>query len=402
VREAVFCSPVRTPIGGYGGSFRDVPAVDLASNLLRALLKRTALPGESIDDVILGQCYPNGEAPAIGRIAALDAGLPVEVGGLQLDRRCGSGLQAVLIAAMQVQTGASDIVIAGGVESMSQAEYYTTAMRWGARNGEQRLHDRLTRARVTSGGRFYPVPGGMVETAENVRRMYSLTRQEQDELALTSHQRAVQAQDAGHFDAEIVPIEVASRGGMTVVARDEHPRPDISLDALGRLRPMLGKSDPEATVTAGNASGQNDAAALMIVTTPEHASEHGLEPLGRLVGWAAAGVSPELMGMGPVPATLKVLGRTGLSLADIDLIELNEAFAAQVLGCTREWGLVQSDLDRVNVNGSGISLGHPVGATGARILGSLLHELRRRQARFGLETMCIGGGQGLAAVIEAA
>jgi acetyl-CoA C-acetyltransferase len=360
------------------------------------------LPGESIDDVILGQCYPNGEAPAIGRIAALDAGLPVEVGGLQLDRRCGSGLQAVLIAAMQVQTGASDIVIAGGVESMSQAEYYTTAMRWGARNGEQRLHDRLTRARVTSGGRFYPVPGGMVETAENVRRMYSLTRQEQDELALTSHQRAVQAQDAGHFDAEIVPIEVASRGGMTVVARDEHPRPDISLDALGRLRPVLGKSDPEATVTAGNASGQNDAAALMIVTTPEHASEHGLEPLGRLVGWAAAGVSPELMGMGPVPATLKVLGRTGLSLADIDLIELNEAFAAQVLGCTREWGLVQSDLDRVNVNGSGISLGHPVGATGARILGSLLHELRRRQARFGLETMCIGGGQGLAAVIEAA
>ncbi|MFJ9006063.1 acetyl-CoA C-acetyltransferase [Streptomyces canus] len=400
LRDAVICEPVRTPVGGYGGVFRDVTGAELAATVVRAVLERTGIPPAAVDDVLLGQCYPNGEAPAIGRVAALDAGLPVQVPGLQIDRRCGSGLQAIITAAMQVQTGASDLVLAGGVESMSQAEFYTTGVRWGVRGAGTTLHDRLARGRVTSGGVNHPVPGGMLETAENLRREYAIPREEQDELALRSHEKAVAAQREGRFTDEIVPVTVRSRKGDTVVDTDEHPRPDSSLDKLAKLRPVLGRQDPEATVTAGNASGQNDGAALCVVTHPERAAELGLRPLGRLVSWAVVGVPPETMGIGPVPATARALERAGLKLADIDLIELNEAFAAQVLACTREWGLTETDFERFNVNGSGISLGHPVGATGGRILATLLRELDRRQARYGLETMCLGGGQGLAAVFE--
>ncbi|MFG2959426.1 acetyl-CoA C-acetyltransferase [Streptomyces sp. NPDC048291] len=400
MRDAVICEPIRTPVGGYGGVFRDVTATELAATVVRAVLDRSGIPAAAVDDVILGQCYPNGEAPAIGRVAALDAGLPVEVPGLQLDRRCGSGLQAVITAAMQVQTGASDLVLAGGVESMSQAEFYTTDARWGVRGAGTMLHDRLARGRVTSGGVNHPVPGGMLETAENLRRAYGIPREEQDQLALHSHQKAVAAQQQGRFADEIVPVTVRTRKGETVVDTDEHPRPDSSLEKLARLRPVLGRQDPEATVTAGNASGQNDGAAICVVTHPARAVELGLRPLGRLVSWAVVGVPPETMGIGPVPATAKALERAGLKLADIDLIELNEAFAAQVLACTRAWALTEADFERFNVNGSGISLGHPVGATGGRILATLLRELDRRQARYGLETMCLGGGQGLAAVFE--
>jgi acetyl-CoA C-acetyltransferase len=397
----VVCEPLRTPVGGFGGALRDVPAHELAATVVRALLERTGLPADAVDDVVLGHCYPTMEAPAIGRVVALDAGLPVSATGLQIDRRCGSGLQAVLYAAMQVRAGVSDVVLAGGAESMSSAPFYSTAMRWGARSGPGvLLHDALARGRVTAGGANFPVPGGMVETAENLRREYRIPRQEQDELALRSHLLAAAAQAEGRFADEIVPVTVRARRGDTVVDRDEHVRPDSTLEVLSRLRPIMGRDDPEATVTAGNASGQNDGAAVCVVTTPEKAAEHGLRPLVRPVSWAVAGVPPATMGIGPVPATAKALDAARLTLADVDLIELNEAFAAQVLAVFREWKLTPADVDRVNVNGSGISLGHPVGATGGRILATLAREMQRRQVRYGLETVCIGGGQGLAAVFE--
>jgi acetyl-CoA C-acetyltransferase len=394
-REAVICEPLRTPVGRFGGALRDVPAVTLAATLIGELVSRTGISPADVDDVLLGQCYPNGEAPAIGRVAALDAGLPVEVSGLQVDRRCGSGLQAVLFACLQVQAGAAELVLAGGVESMSQAEFYATGMRWGVRGAGVTLMDRLARSRVTAGGVHHPVPGGMLETAENLRREYGIPRSEQDELALRSHQRAVDAQRRGAFAQEIVAVPRPAGA----VEQDEHPRADTSLESLGRLRAVLGADDPDATVTAGNSSGQNDGAALCIITHAERAHELGLRPLARLRSWAVAGVPPATMGIGPVPASARALQRAGLELADMDLIELNEAFAAQVLAVLREWSLPDG-LERVNVNGSGISLGHPVGATGARILATLLRELDRRGGRYGLETMCIGGGQGLAAVFE--
>ncbi len=399
-RETVICAPLRTPVGRFGGVFRDLPAHALGAAVVRGLLERTRLPAEAVEDVIFAQCYPSMDAPALGRVVGLDAGLPIDVGGLQLDRRCGSGLQALIYAVMQVQTGASELVLAGGAESMSNAPFYTNGARWGVKGDALRFDDALARGRVTAGGRNYPVAGGMIETAENLRRDHAISREEQDSFAVESHRRAVAAQESGAFADEIVPVTVPGRKGDTIVDRDEHPRPGTTIGDLARLKPIMGRSDPDATVTAGNASGQNDGASVAIVTTREMAERHGLKPYARLAGWAAAGVEPKRMGIGPVPATAKALGRAGLTLADIDLIELNEAFAAQVLACTREWGFGPEDFGRMNVNGSGISLGHPVGATGGRILATLLREMDRREVRYGLETMCIGGGQGLAAVFE--
>lgn len=397
--EAVICAPVRTPIGRYGGSLRQFTAAELGTLTLRGLLERTGIDPAAVDDVILGHCYPNSEAPAIGRVVALDAGLPVTTGGMQVDRRCGSGLQSVVSAVLQVATGASELVVAGGTESMSNVAYYSTDMRWN--NGSAvSIHDGLARGRVTAGGKHYPVPGGMLETAENLRREYGITRAEQDALALRSHQRAVAAQRSGVFAEEIIPILARTGRTETLIIDDEHPRADTSLQKLASLKPIMRHNDPDATVTAGNASGQNDAAAMCVVTTRARAEQLHLKPLGRLLSWSIAGVEPKTMGIGPVPATAAALGRAGLRLKDMDLIELNEAFGAQVLACTNEWKLGDSDFDRLNVHGSGISLGHPVGATGTRILTTLLRELDRRDARYGLETMCIGGGQGLAAVFE--
>lgn len=398
--DAVICEPVRTPVGSYGGAFREMTAVELGTIALRGVLDRSGVPDDAVEDVILGHCYPNSEAPAIGRVVALDAGLPVTVPGQQIDRRCGSGLQAIINASLAVGTGANDLVIAGGTECMSNVAFYTTAIRWGVRGGGVDLRDGLARGRTTAGGRNHPVPGGMLETAENLRREYGISRTEQDELAVESHRRAVAAQNSGVFAGEIVPVTVPSRRGDTVVDRDEHPRPGASLESLARLRPVLLGSDPEATVTAGNASGQNDAAAMCLVTTVEQAERYGLRPLARLVSWAVAGVEPSRMGIGPVPATERALSRLGLAVSDMDVIELNEAFAAQALAVMREWKFGDADLERTNIHGSGISLGHPVGATGARMVGSLAHELHRRDGRYGLATMCIGGGQGLAAVFE--
>lgn len=379
---------------------KSLSAVDLGVAVLEGLLQRTGVAPDAVEDVILGHCYPSSEAPAIGRVVALDAGLPVTVPGMQVDRRCGSGLQAVIQACLQVGSGDNDLVIAGGCESMSNVAFYSTDMRWGAARSGVRVHDGLARGRTTAGGRHYPVPGGMLETAENLRRQYGISRREQDELAVRSHQRAVAAQQNGILTDEIIPVTVSTRQGEEVIDTDEHPRADTTVESLSTLKPVLVKQDPESTVTAGNASGQNDAASMCVVTTPEKAAELGLSPLVRLVSWGQAGVAPQIMGIGPVPATEVALAKAGLRLNDIDLIELNEAFAAQALAVMREWKFGAGDQDRTNVHGSGISLGHPVGATGGRMLATLARELHRRQARYGLETMCIGGGQGLAAVFE--
>lgn len=398
--DAVISVPMRTPVGRFGGVFRDMPAHVLAATVVRAVIDRAGIDGTIVDDVILGQGSPNGEAPAIGRIAALDAGLGVNVAGMQVDRRCGSGLQAVMQACMQVATGVSDVVLAGGAESMSQAEFYATDMRWGIKAPVVALQDRLDRARVTAGGQNYPVPGGMIETAENLRLKYGVTREDQDALALQSHQRAIKAHESGKFAEEIAAVTVPQRkGDPLVVDRDEHPRADTSMESLSKLRAIRRNIDPDSTVTAGNASGQNDGAAVCLVTNSEKAAELGLQPVLRLVSWAVAGVHPAEMGFGPVPATARALARAGLTLQDIDVIELNEAFAAQALSVIRAWGKDGSD-ENINPNGSGISLGHPVGATGGRILATLAYEMKRRQARYGLETMCIGGGMGIAAIFE--
>jgi acetyl-CoA C-acetyltransferase len=398
--DVVICEPVRTAIGGYGGVLKSLTAAELGVSALTGLLGRTGVDPSAIDDVILGHCYPTTDAPAIGRVVALDAGLPVSTGGQQVDRRCGSGLQAVINAVMQVGSGASEVVAAGGTESMSNVAFFSTDMRWGGARTGVRIHDGLVRGRETAGGKNFPVPGGMIETAENLRREYRIPREEQDALALESHRRAVAAAQAGILGEEIVPVTVKSRKGEDVVTADEHPRPDATIDALARLKPIMLAADPEATVTAGNASGQNDAASICLVTTRAKAAELGLTPLVTLVSWGIGGVAPKVMGIGPVPATASALDRAGLSLADMDLIELNEAFAAQALAVMREWKFTAADRERTNVHGSGISLGHPVGATGGRMLATLARELHRRDARYGLLTMCIGGGQGLAAVFE--
>jgi acetyl-CoA C-acetyltransferase len=400
--DVVICEPLRTPVGRMGGVLAGLTAADLATVVLAELVCRTGLGEGDVDDVVLGQGYPNGESPAIGRVAALDAGLGTGVPGLQIDRRCGSGLQAVLYAAAQVATGAARLVVAGGVESMSNVEHYALGLRTGVRQGAIALQDRLDRARETAGGTSHPIDGGMVETAENLRREYRISREEQDELAVRSHHHAVAAHDAGRFSDELVPVTVPGRRGKpdTVVDRDEHPRTDASVEGLAKLRPIRLEVDAEATVTAGNASGQNDGAAMCVVTSRAEAESRSLTPLLALRSWAVTGCGPEVMGIGPVGATAAALDRAGLVLDEIDLIELNEAFAAQVLAVLQRWKVDPLD-DRLNPNGSGISLGHPIGATGARILATAAYEARRRGARYVLETMCIGGGQGLAAVFEA-
>jgi acetyl-CoA C-acetyltransferase len=396
MRGVAIVSPVRTAVGSFGGTLRGVPAADLAATVIKEVLNRSGLEPSKVDDVILGHGYPNGENPAIGRLASLKAELPIEVPGYQLDRRCSSGLQAILNACMLVQTENADVVIAGGVESMSNAEFYVNEARWGTRFGSVTLHDRLARARETiSPEERFGYISGMVETAENLAKQYEIPRQEQDEYALRSHQRAVAAIEAGKFDAEIVGVPVPQRRGDPVpFEKDEGPRADTSLEALGRLRPVM----DGGTVTAGNASSQNDAASVCLVVAEDKLEELGLKPMGFLKGWAVTGCHPAYMGIGPVSSVKKVMSKVGMSLQDMDLIELNEAFAAQVLSVLREWKLPNED--KLNVNGSGISLGHPIAATGARILTTLLHEMERRDAQFGLETMCVGGGQGVAAVFE--
>ena len=396
MRRAAIVCPVRTAVGTFGGSLKPLTASDMAATVIKTLVERSGVDASKVEEVVVAQSYANAEAPCIGRYAALEAGLPIEVSGYQLDRRCGSGLQAVIDAAMLVQTGAADVVVAAGVESMSNAEFYTTDMRWGARAGSTKMHDRIERGRERSQpvARF-GVISGMIETAENLAKEYHISREEADHYALRSHHRAKDAWDAGRFDDELVTLDVPQRKGPpTVFAKDEGFRVDASIDTLAKLKPLM----RDGTVTAGNSSQQNDAAAACLVVAEEKLKDLKLKPMGYLVGWAASGCHPATMGIGPVPAVKKLFRKTGLSWNDLDLVELNEAFAAQVLSVLKAWEW--NDPDRLNVNGSGISLGHPIGATGVRILATLLHELERRKGRYGLETMCIGGGQGIAAIFE--
>ncbi|OCC23504.1 acetyl-CoA acetyltransferase [Croceicoccus estronivorus] len=402
MRRAAIVSPLRTAVGKYLGSLSSIPAGELGAIIVRALMERTAIDPERIDDVVFSQGYGNGEAPAIGRWAAMAAGLPVSVPGYQLDRRCGSGLQAVIDAAMMVQTGAADVVIAGGCESMSQVEHYTIKGRTGVRGGSIELHDRLARGRVMSQPiERFGVITGMIETANNVASDYGITREECDAYAARSHQRAAAAWADGKFADELVPVSIPQRRGDPVIfARDEGIREDATPESLATLRVI----EKDGVVTAGNASQQNDAAAACLVVAEDKLEELGLTPIGWFHSWAAAGCEPSRMGIGPVPAVERLFARTGIGWDDIDLVELNEAFAPQVLGVLRGWGWSADDsrMDMLNVNGSGISLGHPIGATGGRILATMMNELQRREGRYALETMCIGGGQGLAAIIERA
>ncbi|HEV7157935.1 MAG TPA: acetyl-CoA C-acetyltransferase [Caulobacteraceae bacterium] len=398
MRRAAIVCPIRTPVGKFMGSLAPMSAGHLGAVILKALIERTGIEPEVIDDVIFAQGYGNGEAPCIARWSALAAGLPISIPGYQLDRRCGSGLQAVIDAAMMVQTGAADVVVAGGVESMSNAEYYTTDMRAGARAGSVTLHDRLARGRVMSQPiERFGVISGMIETAENLARDYQISREACDAYAAASHQRAAAAWAGGKFDDETVPVSVPQkRGDPVMFSRDEGVRADATPESLAKLKAI----EKDGVVTAGNASQQNDAAAACLVVAEDKLAELKLEPMGWFVAWAAAGCDPARMGIGPVPAVARLFDRTGLSWHDIDLVELNEAFAPQVLAVLKGWGW--DERDKLNVNGSGISLGHPIGATGGRILANLLRELKRRDGKLGLETMCIGGGQGIAAVFEAA
>jgi acetyl-CoA C-acetyltransferase len=401
MKRAAIVSPLRTPVGAFGGVLKGIPVEELGATVARAIVERTKLDPARIDDVVFAQSYASGETPCTGRWVALQAGFPIEVAGMQLDRRCGGGVQALATAAMMVQTGAADVVMAGGVESMSNVEYYTTDMRWGKRAGTVKFHDRLDRGRERSQPeeRFGRI-SGMIETAETLAREYQINREQADQFAARSHRRAAAAQAAGLFDAEIVPVAVPQRkGDALLVNKDEGVRGETTAESLGKMRAIM----KDGTVTAGNACQQNDAAAACLIVSEDKLEELGLTPIGWLTGWAVAGCDPARMGIGPVPAVQKVLARTGLKFDQMDLIELNEAFACQALACVKGWGSSMEALeDRLNVNGSGISLGHPVGATGVRIMTTLLNEMQRRKARYGLETMCIGGGQGIAVVFERA
>ena len=389
-REVVVLSAVRTAIGKFGGALKDVPATELAAKVVCQSLQRSRLSPEMIGNVVFGNViHTEPRDMYLSRVAAVRGGVPVQAPALTLNRLCGSGLQAIVTAADSIYRGDCDAAMAGGVESMSRAPYWLPAMRWGARLNDAKAVDVLVSS-ITD-----PFDNGhMGMTAENIAREWSISREDQDACALESHKRALAAAQEGRFRDQIVPYELKSKSGTTQFVTDESPRADVTLEALAKLKPAF---DPEGTVTPGNASSINDGAAAVVLMEERAAAERGLKPLARLVGSAVAGVEPRIMGMGPVPAVRKVLGRTGLSTKDMDVIELNEAFASQFLAVQRELDL---PLDKTNPNGSGISLGHPIGATGAILSVKALHELRRIGGRYALVTMCIGGGQGIAAIFE--
>jgi 3-oxoadipyl-CoA thiolase len=399
-RTPVIVDGLRTPFGRYGGALKDVRPDDLAAHVVRAVVERTGIDPAQIDDVIMGAANQSGEDNRnLGRMAALLAELPISVAGQTVNRLCGSGLQAVVSAAHAVASGDGSVFVAGGAESMTRAPFVVAKPSAAFPRGEQTMYDttlgwRFTNPRLSEV--YYPYSMG--ETAENVAERCRVTRADQDAFAFQSQQRWASAQAAGRFGDELIPVDApAVRGRTMTVDTDEHPRPETTLEQLAALKPAF-STKAEATVTAGNSSGINDGAAALLVTSAERARELGLRPLARFVASAVVGVDPATMGLGPIPATRKALERAGLTVADLDLVELNEAFASQALVCIRELGL---DPDRVNVNGGAIAIGHPLGASGARLATTLLHEMRRRGARYGVATMCIGLGQGIATVFEA-
>ena len=391
MRDVVIVSGARTPIGRFGGAFRDLQASDLAAVVIRAAVERAGIAPSAVDEVILGNVLQAAETGYTARRGMLRAGLPETVPAMTVNRACSSGLEAINLAVQSIVSGESEVVVAGGADCMSQAPYLLRGTRFdGPRMGDVPLTDSLVM------GLSCPVYDyHMGVTAENVAERFEVSREAQDELALTSHRRAVAAQDAGYFDRQIVPVPVPQRRGEAVeTTRDEHPRADTTSEGLAKLRPAFKEG---GTVTAGNSAGINDAAAAVVVMSAERASAEGIVPRLRWVGRGVSGVDPSIMGIGPVPATRKVLEKLGMTLDDIDQIELNEAFAAQALAVIDELGM---DREKTNVNGSGISLGHPVGATGAIMVVKLMDELERRGEHRGLVTMCVGGGQGVATVFE--
>ena len=393
-RDAVIVGAVRTPIGKFGGGLRDVRAHRLAALGMQEALARAGIGAGSLDEVIAGECIQCPDEANTARTAALAAGIPVEVPAYTVQKQCSSSMQALASARLQILAGEADAVLVVGVESMSNAPYVLKTARWGQRLTHGEMTDALWEL-LNSGSRILGQEMIMGLTAENLAERHGISRREQDEVALRSHRNAEAAVRSGRFRDEIVPVRIPGKKGETVVEQDEHPRFGLSLADLERLPPVFKKG---GTVTAGNSSGLNDGAAAAVVLSRARARELGLEPLGRIVAQASAGVPPEIMGYGPVPATRKLLERAGVSLADIGLVELNEAFAAQYIACERDLGL---DRERTNVNGSGIGLGHPVGCTGLRLVVSLLYEMRRRGVELGLATLCVGGGMGMATLVEA-
>ena len=388
-RDVVIVSGVRTAIGDYGGSLRDVAPTRLAAICVREAVARAGVGAHAVGHVVMGNViHTEPRDMYLSRVAALEAGLPAEVPALTLNRLCGSALQAVISAAQAVMLGDTDVAVAGGAESMSRAGYLVPAMRWGQRMGDGVMIDAMVGALTDPFGN-----GHMGITAENVAKRYRLTREEQDALAVESHRRAVAAQQAGHFDGQIVPVTVKTRKQEVEVVRDEHVRTDVTPDQLAKLKPAFAK---DGTVTAGNASGLNDGAAALVLMAAEAAARQGLKPLARIVAYAHSGVAPEVMGLGPIPAVRTALARANLTMADMDVIESNEAFAAQALAVARDLDL---PAERTNPNGGAVALGHPIGATGAILVVKAMHELQRIGGRHALVTMCIGGGQGIALVL---
>ena len=390
-KDVLILGGARTAMGEYGGALRDLSAIELGAIAARAAIERSRLSPDQIDHTVIGNALQtSGDAIYGARHVALKAGVPIDKPALTVNRLCGSGIQSIVSAAQMIQLGEANTALAGGMESMSQAPHVIRGARWGFRLGEGKLEDSLMVALLDTHCGFY-----MAQTAENLARKHDISRDRQDEYALLSQQRAAAAWESGRLKGEVVPVELKSRKGTTLFERDDHLRPDTTLEGLARLKPAFSK---DGMVTAGNASGIVDGAAALVIADEETARKSEARPLGRIVSWGVAGVPPEIMGIGPVPASQKALAAAGLSLNDIDLIEVNEAFAGQYLAVERELGL---DRDRTNVNGGAIALGHPLGASGTRLVLTVLMELRRRGARYGLATACIGGGQGIAMIVEA-
>ena len=393
MKNVVIVDAVRTAIGKLGGSIGNETVDFLGSHVIEELIRRTDIDKNAVEEVILGQAKQSADASNVARVAMLRAGIPVEVPGYTIHRQCGSGVQAVNSAAQQIQTGLSDIIIAGGAESMSTAPYYVNSVRFGTKSGDVSLKDPNTASQPGSQPREIYGELNMGITAENVAEKYGISREAQDEFALSSQEKTKNAIEKGYFEKEIAPYPVKTRKGIVEFKVDEHPR-ETTLEKLANLKPVFKEG---GTVTAGNASGRNDGAAALLVMSEEEALKRGYQPKARIIAQASAGYDPELMGMGPVSATLKALKQTNLTMADLDVIELNEAFAAQAIACINELGL---DERKVNPNGGAIAMGHPIGATGAILLTKLVHELERTGKKYGVVTLCIAGGMGIATIVE--